>query len=119
MSRALTLTLCVFLAVQMLAAEPPANSTGYTRRELRITNRRWISHMAYERCAPNHCVTLITTHPGLWAWHADSHALKYVCADPGACIDLLKRLDEHLVSGENLVLVVDGSWINEIRLLRR
>jgi hypothetical protein len=102
-----------------ILAEPAANSSGTTFRELRITNRRWISHMAYERCAPNHCVTLIAVHPGPWAWRADSHALKYVCPGPAECMNVMRRLDEHLASGENVSLIVDGSSIREIRLLNR
>lgn len=72
--------------------------------------------MAYERCAPNHCVTLIAVHPGLWAWRADSHALKYICPGPAECMDVMRRIDAHLVSGENLILIVDGSYIREIKL---
>lgn len=117
MKRAAALLLILWTASSYGA--DPADSTGFTRRELRITNRRWISHMAYERCAPNHCITLLATHPGIWAWHSDSFPLKYICPGPVECMELIQRIDAHLTSGENLSLVVEGGFVREIILLQR
>lgn len=113
--------LCILLLLPLgpVLALEPAENPGASAQTLRITNRRWISHMAFEPCAPEFCVTLLVTHPGQWAWHADSHSLKYLCNNPADCVEVMRRIDAHLVSGENLIFQTEGARITRIQFLSR
>ncbi|MCR9143611.1 MAG: hypothetical protein NXI24_15290 [bacterium] len=82
--------------------------------EYRITNRRYISHIAYESNEEGHFVTILTTHPGVWAFHANSHALHYACEGPRECLRVIRKLNDFLQTGWNIGLRLNGSKIKEI-----
>ena len=87
--------------------------------EFRITNRRYVSHIACEYDDTGSFVTIVTTHPGVWAFHATSHAQHYRCADPAECVRTLRKLNDFLQSGWNIGLRLNGSQIQEIIFFER
>lgn len=94
----------------LFQAYPPVGST-FT---LRVTNRRSVSHILHELRGAKHYLTLITTHPRHWAFHARSHALYYPCGEPKLCLAEMKKLDRFLKSGYNFSLKLQGSIIKKI-----
>jgi hypothetical protein len=87
--------------------------------DFRVTNRRYVSHILYELIENTHYVTIITTHPGVWAFHANSHALHYKCERPAHCNRILRKLDDFLQTGWNIGLHLNGSEIKEIIYFER
>ncbi|HMU83397.1 MAG TPA: hypothetical protein PKE49_01100 [Leptospiraceae bacterium] len=100
-----------------LGAEPDGSKMdAHTSINYRITNRKYVSHILLERSGGINYVTLLTTHPMQWAFHSESHALKYACGKIPDCMDLMSRLDECLNAGKNLNLHLDGERIIEIQV---
>lgn len=104
------LPICLAACLFQLQAFP-AEQSSYT---LRVTNRRYISHILYELRGERHFITLTMTHPRHWAFHARSHALYYPCRSLPACMKELRKLDTFLKTGSNLSLKLNGSQIREI-----
>lgn len=92
----------------------PESSLDY-----RVTNRRYVSHIVYETKGLRHFVTVIMTHPGVWAYHANSHALHHECGDAQSCLGVMRKLDDFLRSGWNIGLRLHGSEIKEIIFLEQ
>ncbi|MCB1323820.1 MAG: hypothetical protein H7A21_12350 [Spirochaetales bacterium] len=110
---------CLILAVLSFApysvqAEYPSVGSSF---DYRVTNRRYVSHVVSEQIDGRLFVTIIMTHPGVWAFHSDSHAVHYHCGAPAACLQELERLDAHLNSGWNLGLKMQGSLVTRIDYL--
>ena len=78
-------------------------------------DRKNVSHILVEDFDGNKTVSMIVHHEGIWSYHATSHALRKSCDSGAACLDLLKKLDAHLVSGKRLGLYLKGSSINDIK----
>ncbi|MEQ9366430.1 MAG: hypothetical protein RIF32_19475 [Leptospirales bacterium] len=97
---------------------PQAESGVYPHPEssfdFRVTNRRYISHIAYESNEFGHFVTILTTHPGVRAFHSTSHALHYPCEGPRECLNVIRKLNDFLQTGWNIGLRLNGSKIKEI-----
>ncbi len=87
--------------------------------DFRVTNRRYISHIAYESNEFGNFVTIITTHPGVWAFRANSHALHYACETPQECMRVIRKLNDFLLTGWNIGLRLNGSQIKEIIFLKQ
>ncbi len=87
--------------------------------DYRVTNRRYVSHIVYETKDLRHFVTVIMTHPGVWAYRANSHALHYECNNAKSCLDLMRKLDDFLQSGWNIGFRLHGSEIKEIIFLEQ
>lgn len=93
-----------------LEAEQPLSST----LDYRVTNRRFIQDILVDaKNGPR--LTIITTHPGVWAFKSTPHALYYQCVDLQECSGLLRELDEKLQTGQNLGLRLQGARILEIK----
>jgi hypothetical protein len=84
----------------------------------RITNRRYISHVLYEERSRKPSLTLVTTHPRYWAYKADSHQLYLTCDDTIQCLEEMKKLNQHLRSGFNIKLTLNGSQIVKLQYLK-
>ena len=111
----LALFLILLIAAPVsLVAEYPAVGSSF---DYRVTNRRYVSHIVSEEIEGRLFVTIIMTHPGVWAFHSDSHAVHYFCGAPAACLQELERLDAHLNSGWNLGLKMQGSVVTRIDYL--
>ncbi|MBL8021235.1 MAG: hypothetical protein JNM27_16315 [Leptospirales bacterium] len=99
-----------FLFILPLASEPQVSSS----LDYRVTNRRFIQHILVDsRHGPR--LTIITTHPGPWAFKSVPHALHYQCADLRECTLLFDEVDQKLRAGVNLGLRLNGSFIQEIK----
>ena len=85
--------------------------------EYRITNRRYVSHITHELREERHYVTILMTHPGVWAFHSTPYAVHYECGSARDCLLLLRKLDDFLQSGWNIGLRLNGSEIKEIIFL--
>ena len=110
------LTLIQLMPWQSSQAQPTESIYPHRQSQLeyRVTNRRSISHILYEARDGRNYVTLITTHGGVWAFHASSHALHYACPSPRSCLQEMKKLDQFLKSGWNIGLHLRGSQIQRI-----
>lgn len=105
----------IFLnSVQLLHSQPQIYPHRQSTFEYRVTNRRYISHILYENRVGKHYVTILTTHGGVWAYHAGSHALYYPCAQITNCLRELTRLNKFLLNGWNIGLHLQGSMIHKI-----
>ncbi len=117
----LLLALSVLLTTSAVYSEDSVYPHVESGIETRITNRRYVSHIVYEvrdgdevaKYGP-HFVTILTTHPGVWAFHATSHALHHPCGSRARCLKVLRKLDDFLRTGWNIGLRVEGSIVREI-----
>ncbi len=82
-----------------------------------MANRKQISHILYENREGRNFVTLLMTHPGVWAFKSDSHPLRYPCETSAECLNLLGKLNGFLSRGWNLRLATQGSLIRQIEFL--
>ncbi len=92
---------------------PSVNSS----RSVRITNRRYISHISYQQINGNNFITFILTHPLYNAYKANSHQLYYECESYSECADFMIKINNFLISGYNLRLVLNGTTITNIDFL--
>ena len=105
----------VLLIISLGLAVEPIQTRVSSSRTFRITNRRFISHLAHEKRGGEHFVTILTTHgPGYHAFHADNHPLRYPCQTPENCLTVMKKLNKHLMTGRNLGLKLKGSQITKL-----
>jgi hypothetical protein len=99
----------IFASLLFIYQAYPHESSSFTYR---VTNRRYISRILLERIGDRDALTLITTHPGPWAFHSTPHALHYFCKI--ACLSEMKRLDAFLQTGYNIGMRLSGSVITDI-----
>lgn len=84
----------------------------------RITNRKYISNILYEKIEDRHFITLILVHPRYHAYKADSHFLHYPCNNTKHCLQTMKKLDEFLYTGYNVGFELNGTMIEKIHYLK-
>jgi len=102
----------LILSISGLSGKDILIKSSYT---LRVTNRKYISHILYEYRRTRHYITLITTHgPSYHAFYSRSHALYYQCGSPKHCLYEIKKLDDYLKKGYNIGLRLHGSKVIEI-----
>ncbi|MFN3604270.1 MAG: hypothetical protein ACK4UJ_06150 [Leptonema sp. (in: bacteria)] len=90
----------------------PPLSSSYN---LRVVNRRFISHLLFESIENKKFITLILTHgPNYWAYKSSSYRLMYECKSSQECIKEAKKIDNFLQSGYNIALVIEGDFIRKI-----
>lgn len=83
--------------------------------DYRITNRKYVSHIVFEKIGTGNYITFIMTNPLYWSFHADSYYLHYPCGEIPECVSEMKHLDRFLESGYNIGLKLNGTTIREIR----
>lgn len=104
-----------FLCQPILSQPYPPVSSSY---ELRIVNRQFVSHIVFEQVEAERYLTLIMTNgPVYHAWHSTSYSLQFLCQSAKQCFAEAKHIDQHLKSGWNLGLKLNGSLIEEILYL--
>lgn len=93
---------------------PPVSSTY----ELRIVNRQFVSHVVFEQVETEHYLTFILTNgPVYQAWHSTSYPAQFRCSSAKQCLTEAKKINQHLKSGWNLGLRLNGSIIEEVIFL--
>ncbi|MCB1139749.1 MAG: hypothetical protein KDK23_13375 [Leptospiraceae bacterium] len=114
----------VFLAAVSLITifDFPLESTPYppalSEFDLRITNRRFVSHILFEVVQNRNAITLLLSHgPNYNAFHDKPHALHFFCGQASQCLEMSRRIDVHLRSGYNLGLKLKGSRIVRLEFL--
>ena len=101
-----------------LRADPPY-PPNLSQTELRITNRRFVSHILFESIENRNAITFLLSHPPNYNAYKDiPHSLVFFCGLPAQCLHLSQRIDRHLRSGYNLVLTLHGSQIDRIEFLK-
>ena len=102
----------LFFAFQIFAIPYPPLSSTY---QIRITNRRFISHLVFENIHNQFFLTIILTHgPNYHAYKSSSYRLYYECSNPKKCLEEAKKIDEFLQSGYNIAFVINGDYIQKI-----
>ncbi len=97
-----------------LAPYPPISSTY----NLRIVNRRFISHILFEKIENKLYLTIILTHgPNYHAFKSTSYRIYYLCKNIEDCLREAIKLDEFLKTGYNIGFVLDGDYVNKILYL--
>lgn len=98
-----------FFSHEIMAKPYPPISSDF---DLRIVNRQYVSHIVFEKTEDQRLITIILTNGPIYhAWHSTSYPLHYQCND---CLKEARKLDQHLKSGWNLGLKLNGSTIEEI-----
>ena len=116
-SLALTFTLAILLMPfpgLRAAPYPPVLSEF----DLRITNRRFVSHILFEVIGNRKAITLLLSHgPNYNAYKDVPHSIHFFCGATAQCLQLSRRIDRHLRSGYNLGLHLQGSRITRLEFL--
>ncbi|GIX41251.1 MAG: hypothetical protein KatS3mg129_0984 [Leptospiraceae bacterium] len=108
------LLLFLFLIPLYSAPYPPVSSTY----QLRIVNRRFISHLVFENIQNRLFLTIILTHgPNYHAYKSNSYRLYYECFTTENCLRQAKEIDNFLKTGYNIAFVIDGDFIKKIIFL--
>ena len=85
---------------------------------LRITHRRFISHILFETKETGLTLTILMTNgPPYHAFKSKPYALSYTCENRKQCLGHARKLDAHLRSGQIVVLRIQGSKITKIDYL--
>ncbi len=102
----------LFIAIEIFAIPYPPISSTY---HLRITNRRFISHLVFENIHNHFFLIIILTHgPNYHAYKSTSYRLYYECSNPKECLEEAKKINEFLRTGYNIAFVINGDYIQEI-----
>jgi hypothetical protein len=106
----------LFVTFQIFAIPYPPVSSTY---QLRITNRRFISHLLFENINNQFFLTIILTHgPNYHAYKSTSYRLYYECSNPKKCLEEAIKIDEFLKTGYNIAFVINGDYIEKIIYLK-
>jgi hypothetical protein len=104
--------LIFFILLPLFSAPYPPISSTY---QLRIVNRRFISHLVFENINNKMFLTIILTHgPYYHAYKATSYRLFYECSTANNCLKEAKKIDEFLQTGYNIAFVIEGDFIKKI-----
>ncbi len=111
-----------FLSGLLLSAFDSANPAPYppvlSEQELRITNRRFVSHILFEVIGNQNAITILLSHgPNYNAFKDVPHSIHFFCGNSTQCLQLSHRIDRHLRSGYNLGLKLQGSRITRLEFL--
>ncbi|MBU42564.1 MAG: hypothetical protein CMN76_05045 [Spirochaetaceae bacterium] len=116
------LSLCIVLALAPGTFRPGSAAPyppGLSEFDLRITNRRFVSHIVFEVIESRNAITLILSHgPNYNAYKAVPHSVHFFCGSGTQCLQLSRRIDRHLRSGYNLGINLQGSRIRRLEFLR-
>ena len=117
-------SLATALLVSILLIYPGKEVTGapyppgISEFDLRITNRRFVSHILFEVIGNRNAITILLTHgPNYNAFKDVPHSIHFFCGGSTQCLQLSYRIDRHLRSGYNLGLQLQGSRITRLEFL--
>ncbi len=96
------------------APYPPISSTY----DLRIVNRRFLSHILFEKIEDKLYLSIILTHgPNYHAFKSTSYRIYFLCQNVEDCLNEAIKLDEFLKTGYNIGFILDGDYIKKILYL--
>lgn len=108
----------VLLAGSLTTLPAAPYPPGISEFDLRITNRRFVSHLLFEHREGRNAITILLSHgPNYNAFHDIPHALHFFCGTAMQCLQTSDRIDTHLRSGYNLGLNLKGSRIVRLEFL--